>query len=569
MGTDNGIVFGHWPRSIGSRGFEVTDEELVLFLPGPECPAIFRPLPPPPGSSLLPLGRTRSGAVVGIPLEGRQGRHLAILGETGMGKSSLLVALAHRMGRDHGIVLLDPVGETAEAFDRHIDPRALGTRYLRIDPVLSPVRVNALEGIGPPEVDSTRSERRLNDLVHAFRRVRAGRYAGGFWGPRIDEMVTRALRAAAVIEKGTIADAHALLATGGRTYRDLPPASLGPMRELAERIRERPDDAEGARRLLYELVRSATLERMLSARDPDLSIDDLVAPGRVVVISGHAARVGESTARYLLSVYLALVWSSLLAQRVPAKTFVLLDEAQWFAHESLAEMLTLGRKRNVHVVLATQSVGSLEPESLPPAVWTNVADFVAFRGSPAEAKEFAALTVGITPEQLLALPRGEAAALRGKGTSVRWIRTARLPSREPVGEPSRPATDSRPSPGPGRAFERSSEAPASPPHGAPSPGDATPPTGEESLVEHLRARAGGTDPGALLRVPLDELRARAGSDEGVVRRVGGRLGRTGALVRREEGPDGGVWVIDPTRLPPPGDMPEGGTDRGGSSPRQS
>ncbi len=127
-------------------------------------------------------------------------------------------------------------------------------------------------------------------------------------------MLTRALRAAAALPGGTLVDAHALLASGGRGFRTIPGDAIEAVRELGDRIRSRPEDADGARRLLYEVTRSPILVRMLCDRQPSLRAADLVAPGRVVLIAGDAATVGESTARYLLSVYLALVWSELLSR---------------------------------------------------------------------------------------------------------------------------------------------------------------------------------------------------------------------------------------------------------------
>ena len=204
--------------------------------------------------------------------------------------------------------------------------------------------------------------------------------------------------------------------------------------------------AEGARRLLYEVVRTSVLQRMLCDRSPTLHARDLVAPGRIAVISGDASRVGETVARYLLAVYLALVWSELLARPSHSKTFVVLDESQWFSHESLAEMLRLARRRNVHVVLATQTVGSL-PEAVADAVWTNVSDFVAFRGSPEEARELSRATHALSVEEILSLPRGHAAGSYS-GRETAWTGCARpadrrRPARCPTNSTSEPTGLSR------------------------------------------------------------------------------------------------------------------------------
>jgi DNA helicase HerA-like ATPase len=501
----------------------------------------------------LPLGRTFSGTVVGPVVEPDQGRHLAVLGETGMGKSSLLVALAARAARTSGVVLFDPIGETARSLEEE-----LGTperpRWIGIAPDEGARQVNALEGIAPGALDDrVRSERRLNDLVHALRRVRSGRYTdSSFWGPRLEEMLTRAVRAAAALPRGTLVDAHTLLATGARLHREVPAEAVGPVRELAERIRERPEDAEGARRLLYEIVRSPVLERMLCASSPDLRAAELVEPGRIVIVSGDAGRVGESTARYLLSVYLALLWSEVLSRPQPSKLFVILDEAQWFSHESLAEMLRLGRRANLHVVLATQSVASL-PETVTEAVWTNVSDFVAFRGSPEEAREFARAARGVSTDAILSLPRGEAAVLLGKGHTVRWLRTMRLPKRtrpRPVAEtaPTRPemqeptdATSAQPRSGPGRPTAPG----VSTPDPVTGPGTATP----SDVLSWIRRRAGAVPAGSSLRISLEELRREIDPGGNAVRAAGSLLGRAGAIVTTEHTDAGTVWCLAPDRIP--------------------
>ncbi len=462
--------------------------------------------PEPAGPDRLWLGRTAHGTPVGVPWESGQGRHLAVLGETGMGKSSLLIALVRQIEAGTSVLVLDPIGDTARAIRREFSDRDRD-RITWVDPSNPTGSLNALAG-------ADRSERRLNDLVHALRRVRAGRYADPFWGPRLEEMLTRALQAAAALPKGTLADAHTLLATGGRAPRDPDGAGSEARRELSERMRERPDDAEGARRLLFEVVRSPVLARMVAARDPSRQACDLVAPGRITLVSGAAPEVGETISRYLLAVYLALAWSELLARRDRSKTLVVLDEAQWFAHESLSEMLRLGRRANVHVILATQALGSL-PESVREAVWTNVADLVAFRGSPDEARDIARMAASVGAESILALPRGWAVLLEGKGHRVHWLRTVHRPDAADAGA------------------ELDSERSA---------------TRDQEILSWLRTSMGPDEADGEVSIALADLRAALRPEEESIRRVGAWLGRAGALrtVRR---PDGTVWAIRRSRLP--------------------
>ncbi|HTW55972.1 MAG TPA: DUF87 domain-containing protein [Thermoplasmata archaeon] len=508
--------------------------ELAGLLPDPAGRGVEATPPGAVGGGSLALGRSYRGDAVGLPVEPTQGRHLAVIGETGMGKSSLLVALARRASALGGVVVFDPLGETGEEIVREFGGPS--DRLLWIAPSRSRVGLNALAGAHPGDgaASAVRAERSLTDLVHALRRVRSGRYAdGGFWGPRLEEMLTRALRAAAAFPDGTLADAHTLLATGGLTRRPVPPAARDVVAALAQRVRERPDDADGARRLLLEIVQNPTLDSMLCARSPTVRASDLVEPGRLVVVNGDAATVGESTARYLLAVYLAILWAALLARPGPAKTFVLLDEAQWFAHESLVEMLRVSRRLNVHLVVSTQSIASL-PEPVREAVRTNVADVVAFRGLADDARELARWAPGAAPERLLALSRGEAAVFLGKGAAVHWVRTARRPPAPPVEIPRVRAA------GVLATDARSGSEPCA--VGGPTLASL------EEAVAHLRSRVGSADPGVPVRIDLDELRRRCGGDARLVREVGGWLGRHGALVRSDRGPTGSAWWLDAVRL---------------------
>ncbi len=558
----NGLDLGRRPRSgrfpfLGRpTGLLATVGEWAAWWPSRRA-GVAPGIAPPADRSFWPLGRTALGEVVGPPVESHQGRHLAVLGETGMGKSSLLVALARRVFEAGGGVVFDPVGDTVAAIRAALPPG--GLRRLRsIAPGPEPLTLNALDGAGPGTgADPEAGERRLRDLVFAFRRVRSAQYeTAEYWGPRLDEMLTRALRAAAALPRGTLTEAHLLLETGGRLGRAVPPEAAGPITDLAHRMQDHPDDAEGARRLLHEVVGSPTLSRMLCAPEPTVRIGPLVGPGEIVLLSGEAARVGEATARRLLAIYLGLVWSELLARPGASKTVVMLDEAQWFAHDSLSEMLKLGRKRNVHVVLATQSIASFRHPSVEESVRTNVADLVVFRGSPREARDLEQTIPSVRAETLLALPRGRALLLLGKGEQVHWIRTARSPEPGPrplFGEVA-----------PGRPTPRSTAPEKAGGSALPSPEGATvavpPPAAFEAapsaraapgrdpaldrVVATLLARLDAAGPSSLA-VPLAELRAGADPSGEAIRRVGSRLGREGVCAR-EVGPDGGsCWRLDP------------------------
>jgi len=542
-GGDNRLEFVEpWPvLRTHPRTMFLSESEVGSLLPGPQTRLTAgREVGSSPMEPGLPLGRGDDGVVARIAVPEGEGRHLAILGETGMGKSSALVRLALEGGRHGGVVLLDPVGDTGRAFLARLPARDLA-RTVWISPTRSPVAVDLLASIRRDQVGDVAADRALGDVVDALRRVRQSRFSETpFWGPRIEETVRRALAAAAALPGGTLRDAERLLAAVGRPPTGVPPEAREAVMELWQRARERPEEVDGSRRLLAELTGRPALARMLGAVRPRFAPADLSTEGRIVVITAEATEIGEAAARYFLAVQLALFWSARLGATRYPKTFLLLEEAQWYAHESVAEMLRLGRRTNVHLYLATQALGALA-ETVADAVRTNAADFLVFRGSPDEAREFARWTAQIDPVQLLGLSRGHALLLRGKGAQVTPV--VIVPVRSP------PAA---------RAHERLEEArDASRPYWPEEEAEVTGLAGPVPVVGSLTPGedadrdlwlviwAAFLDAGSAesLRVPLRRLRAAVDPEGSRVREAGRRLRSSGVLLSSDRDSEGAGWEL--------------------------
>ncbi len=536
----NGIRFRPASRwwAARPRPFVLTEPELLGLLPSPECVVGEVPRTPSRFRRELVVGRADVGTLLELRLHPQEGRHIAVLGETGMGKSTLLTALARQLGARHGVVLLDPVGDTGRALLSSLDPETR-KRAVWVSPAESPIGLNALAGgEGGNEAPGPRQ---VADLVQALRRVRSGRYAeSAYWGPRIEDVVTRALLTAGAIPGGTLADALKLLETPERHRSPVAGEAGAAWRDLRLRTRERPEETDGARRLLHEIVGNSVLTPLLCEPRPRWSAADLLIDGRITVVTGDVATIGEGAARQLLSLYLALLWSGILARSRPTKTFVILDEAQWFGNEALSEMLNIGRRFNVHLVVATQTLGSLN-ENVRQAIATNVADFILFRGSPDDAREFGRIARSVSPEELMSLRRGEAILLRGKAGRFDRLRT-------PTGSPCGVDPEVL------RGIARSSMARFAPrseswteatiekrPRAAPV--EASRPRGIDAAVKTLLEQIAGKPDGELVRVHLSTL--REGSDDDALRALGATLGREGVLHLHSRDEAGTYWELRP------------------------
>ena len=506
----NGFVLRppRWWDRRGPPGILLSNGELAELFPSPW--SAWAPGPRGRGGAELGLrlGRDPAGFPVRWPVGPNQVRHLLVAGETGMGKSTLVANLALRASARASVLVFDPLGETAREVELRLPPSA--HRVRRLSPVRGDVSLNALASLSP---SAPESERSLAEMIDALRRVRSARFsAGPFWGPRIEETLHWALEVAAATPGGTLVDAERLLAEPERrAAAGASPRASAALRALRERAQGRPEEIDGARRVLVEATRTSTLRRLLSDPGAGWRFEDALAPSSVTLVSGDAAEVGEPTARTLLSLSLAILWNAIVARRSASPTYVFLEEAPWYANDAMAQMLRLGRRWGVHLVVVAQSTEAF-PEELREAIATNVADQVRFRGSPSEARELERGGFALRPDELAQLPRGMAVGLFGKGSELRWIRVDPLVERTRAIDPGGRSASGSPVPGP-------------PGDRVASPHMERRTRAAEALRDWLRA----APPGSPIELELASWRASVGVDDRALRDVGRRLIDAGAV----------------------------------------
>src|SRR3954465_6888934 len=146
-------------------------------------------------SQELLLGTRITGDFVMLAPEERR-RHLYIVGQTGTGKSTLLLNLiAQDLESGAGLALLDPHGDLAEAVLLHV-PRRRTNNLVYVNPADSgrPIGFNPLSAV-PEELKPIVAD----GVVSAFRHVWPDS-----WGPRLDYILTNAVRALLDVPGGTL-----------------------------------------------------------------------------------------------------------------------------------------------------------------------------------------------------------------------------------------------------------------------------------------------------------------------------------------------------------------------------
>jgi Helicase HerA, central domain/TraM recognition site of TraD and TraG len=350
-----------------------------------------RAVPPPPtipvpGPGSRPLGHSDAGVPRAIAVNVTDARHhLHVLGETGVGKSTLVASMVladAEAGR--GALVIDPKGDLVADLIARL-PEDVGPRTVLFDPA-DPGPPPALNVLGGSDSDLT-----VDHLVGIFRKIFIE-----FWGPRTDDVLRSACLTLSRQPGATLAEIPRLLGDSG--YRQ----------QLTVRIHdpilkgfwdwyESLSDAHSGfiTAPLQNKMRAFLLRRFVretvgqSASSFDMSD---VLDGGLCLVRLPKGILGEDTTRLLGSVILARAWQA-ATQRVRSghsgrkDACLYIDECHNFLSlpHGMEDMLAEARAYAVSLCLVHQDLAQLGRE-LREGISANARNKVIFTVSPEDAR---------------------------------------------------------------------------------------------------------------------------------------------------------------------------------------
>ncbi|WP_219319935.1 type IV secretory system conjugative DNA transfer family protein [Methylovirgula sp. HY1] len=354
----------------------------------------------------LSIGARTSGELVMLDPKERR-RHLYIVGQTGTGKSTLLLNLIRQdLIAGEGLALLDPHGDLAEAALAHV-PRARTNDLVYINPADAerPIGFNPLSG-----VPDTLKPVVADGIVSAFRHVWPES-----WGQRLDYILTNAVRAILDVPGATLLMIPRLLVD--ETFR-MPliahhvtdPVVRAFWNDEYARYSEsfRTEAISPIQNKVGKVLMEPRLRNMLAQPKSTITLRRLMDEGAIVICNLSKGGLGESTA-HLLGALLttAIAQAALSRADTPAaerRTFHLYaDEFQSFATESFALILSEARKYALTLTIGHQYLDQI-PDRLRSAVFGNAGSIIACRAG-AEDATILSRQIGLGgPDALLDLP---------------------------------------------------------------------------------------------------------------------------------------------------------------------
>lgn len=333
------------------------------------------------------LGARGSGDLVALDEDERR-RHLYLVGQTGTGKSTLLLNLLRQdFESGAGVALLDPHGDLAHAALDYI-PRRRTNDLVYIDPadIERPIGFNPLSGV-PPDLAPIVAD----GIVSAFRHVWPDS-----WGPRLDYILTNAVRALLDVPGATLLMLPRLLIDTPyrvqlvhRHVRDPVVRAYWQNEYAGYSENFRREAIAPIQNKVGKALMTPSLRNMLAQPRSTITPRRLMDEGAIVICNLSKGALGESTA-HLLGALLVTSFAQAALSRCDTRAderrvfHLYADEFQSFATESFSLILSEARKYALTLTLAHQYLDQL-PLPLRAAIFGNAGSIIACRTGASDA----------------------------------------------------------------------------------------------------------------------------------------------------------------------------------------
>ena len=316
--------------------------------------------------------------------------HIYIIGQTGVGKSTLLETLALQdLHAGRGFALIDPHGDLVEQlWAKAPEPLRDRIAYLNAPDPSQPYGYNPLRRVRDDKIPLAAS-----GLLETLKKLWPDA-----WGVRMEHVLRNSLYALLEREGSTLPDILRLY--GNDNFRHS--VAKGIRNETVRRFwqhefenypwRLRADAVAPVQNKLGALLSDPTLYRILVEPTTDLHFRSLMDEGRVLLVNLAKGRIGADSSLILGGLLISTIGLAALtrAEVSEARTpfFLYVDEFQNFTTLAFVNMMAELRKYGVGLTLAHQHLHQLEPD-IRHAVLGNAATIIAFRVGPEDASVLA------------------------------------------------------------------------------------------------------------------------------------------------------------------------------------
>ncbi len=316
-----------------------------------------------------------------------RGRHLYIIGQTGVGKSGLLELLTiSDIHSPYGFAVIDPHGDYAINVLRRIPPeRAKDVIYFNPADVDFPIAFNPMEVIDAKLKTHTASE-----LIGVLKRMFES------WGPRLEYILRYSLLALLDYPDATMLDITRILTEKKfrqeiLTYVEDPVVKNFWTVEFASWNDKFA--AEAVAPVLNKVgafTANPIVRNIIGQPKSSFNIREIMDEGKILIVNLSRGLIGEDNAALLGALLVTKVQMAAMSRAdMPAEDrtpfYLYVDEFQNFATDSFATILSEARKYALNLTVANQYIAQMSME-VKDAVFGNVGSVIAFRMGADDAR---------------------------------------------------------------------------------------------------------------------------------------------------------------------------------------
>lgn len=401
LGEDPGYVELYRSRTVGRKGFVCNIEEVASLYHLPhtnvetpnilwaraktaEPPAILPVVNESNRDKISPIAATNfrgHNTMFGMPRSDR-GRHLYIIGQTGVGKSGMLELLSiSDIYSPYGFAVIDPHGDYALSVMRRIPQSRVGdVIYFNPADTDYPVAFNPLE-VGDPKLRT----HIVSELIGVLKRMFES------WGPRLEYILRYTLLALVEYPEATMLDITRMLTD--KKFRQ------GVIKHVTDPVVVNFWNVEFASwndKFATEAVApvlnkvgaftaNPMVRNIIGQPKSSFNIRKIMDERKILIVNLSRGMIGEDNASLLGALLVTKIQMAAMSradidvkERVPFYLYV--DEFQNFATDSFATILSEARKYGLYLTVANQYIAQM-PLTVKDAVFGNVGSIIGFRMS--------------------------------------------------------------------------------------------------------------------------------------------------------------------------------------------
>jgi hypothetical protein len=331
-------------------------------------------------------------------LRADRGRHVYIIGQTGVGKSGLLELFAlSDIYHNHGYAIIDPHGDFAVNNLRFIPPsRTEDVVYFNPADTAFPLGFNPMEVNDPNMKNNTSSE-----IIGVLKRM-----FGDSWGPRLEYILRYTILALLDYPDSTMLDITPMLTDKKFRKKVLIHCQDAVVLNFWNIEFASWNDKFAAEAIAPVLNKvgaftaNPIIRNIIGQPKSTFNIRTIMDEGKILIVNLSKGLIGEDNASILgaflvTKIQLAAMSRSNIANVEDRRPFYLyVDEFQNFATDSFATILSEARKYGLNLTVANQYVSQME-DTVRDAVFGNVGTMISFRVS---ADDSAVLAKPFSPQ---------------------------------------------------------------------------------------------------------------------------------------------------------------------------